>query len=512
MALHSSVSPHPHYFCSSLGRSLSLPSASRSFVHIPTTRRLNFSIRCSISQVYNYGSVDYERRPLSKWNHIYRRISLMENPEVGAASVMNQIEKEGKKITKWELCRVVRELRKYKKYQLALEVYEWMNNRIERFRLFNSDIAIQLDLVAKVRGISSAEDYFLRLPDSVKDKRIYGALLNAYVGAKMRDKAEPLMEQMRNKGYAVHPLPFNVMMTLYMKLGEYDIVDSLISEMKQQNIQLDTYSYNIWLSARGSQGSVEGMEEVFEQMKLDTGINPNWTTFSTMATFYIRLGQLREAEQCLKHLETRIVDRDRMPYHYLISLYGSMGNKGEVYRVWNMYKSVFPTIPNLGYYAIISSLLRMGEIQGAEKIYDEWMLAKSTYDPKIGNLLMGWYVKEGLFEKAESLFDQMAEGGGNPGSSTWEILAEGHIRQKRLSDALSCFKEAASAPGSQSWRPKPVNVTAMLELCKRGGNEDSKEALIELLRQLGCSLDETYPSALSRFSGIDDVDASYKLN
>ena len=46
----------------------------------------------------------------------------MENPEMGVASVLNKCEKEGKKLTKWELCRIVRELRKFRRFRLALEV------------------------------------------------------------------------------------------------------------------------------------------------------------------------------------------------------------------------------------------------------------------------------------------------------------------------------------------------------------------------------------------------------
>lgn len=80
------------------------------------------AIVCSISQVYGYGTVDYERRPIVQWNAIYKKISLMEKPELGAASVLNQWEKGGRKLTKWELCRVVKELRKYKRPNQALEV------------------------------------------------------------------------------------------------------------------------------------------------------------------------------------------------------------------------------------------------------------------------------------------------------------------------------------------------------------------------------------------------------
>lgn len=422
---------------------------------------------------------------------------MMEKPELGAASVLNQWENEGRNLTKWELCRVVKELRKFKRYNLALEVYEWMNNREERFRLSTSDIAIQIDLIAKVRGISTAEDYFSGLPNTSKDKRVYGAVLNAYVRARLRGKAESLMDDMRHKGYVQHPLPFNVMMTLYMSLKKYDKVDSMVSEMTEKSIPLDIYSYNIWLSSCGSQKSAEKMEQVFERMKTDININPNWTTFSTMATMYIKLGLFEKAEDCLKKVEGRITGRDRIPYHYLISLYGNLGKKEDVYRIWNTYKSNFPKIPNLGFHAVISSLVRLGDIKGAERIYEEWLSVKFAYDPRIANLLIGYYVKEGFLDKADEFFERMIVEG-KPNSSTWEILAEGYIGEKRISDALACFNEAVMAEGSKHWRPKPVNVSALLGLCEEEGDFKSKEALVGLLREKGCAEDEAYMYSVRR--------------
>lgn len=375
-----------------------------------------------------------------------------------------------------------------------LKVYEWMNNRGERFRLSSGDAAIQLDLIAKVNGVLFAEDYFSRLPDTSRDGRTYGALLNAYGQARMREKAEILIEKMKNKGYATAALPFNVMMTLYMNLKEPNEVESVVSEMQNNDIPLDLYSYNIWLS---SCDSAEKMEQVFECMKLEQSINPNWTTFSTMATMYIRLRQFEKAEECLRKAESRITGRDRLSYHYLISLYGSTGNEAEIYRVWDIYKSRFPNIPNLGYLAMISSLLRVGDIEGANKIYEEWLPNKLSYDPRIGNLLLGWYVKEGLLQKAEGFLEHMLEAGGKPNSSTWEILVEGNIRVKKISDALSCFKKAILAEGSDGWKPKPDTVSALLDLCQEEADGASKDALMGLLRQKGCLEDKTYASLLS---------------
>ncbi|XP_026401497.1 pentatricopeptide repeat-containing protein At1g02150-like [Papaver somniferum] len=442
----------------------------------------------SISKVHNYGTVDYERQNTPrKWSALYRKISMMENPSVsGASTVLNRWEEEGKKLTKWELSRVIKELRKYRRFSLALGVYEWIHEQGDRFRVSTSDTAIQLDLISKVHGVLSAEEYFLKLPDTAKDNRTYGALLNAYVQAKMKEKAESLIVDMRDKGYAMHSLPFNVMMTLYMKLKEYEKVIEMITEMLEKNIKMDIYSYNIWVTTCGSMGSVEKMEEVLQRMKLDSSIYPNWTTYSTMATMYMNMGLTEKARDCLKKVESRITARDRIPYHYLLSLYGSLASKEEVYRIWKAYKSNFPSIWNLGYHAMIASLVRLDDIEGAKRIFDEWLSARSTYDPRVSNLIMGWYVKNGLLDEAEAFLENVFEVGGKVNSNTWEILAEGYIAKQQISEALTCMKEAVSAEGAVHWKPKPANISTLLALCDEESDLENKEVLFEVMKQIGC--------------------------
>ena len=102
----------------------------------------------------------------------------------------------------------------------VLQVCDWMNNRPDRFKISASDAVIQLDLIARVHRVSSAEGFFLNLTDDLKDKRTYGALLNAYVHSRSKEKAESLLDIMRSKSYLIHSLPFNLKMTLYMNLNE----------------------------------------------------------------------------------------------------------------------------------------------------------------------------------------------------------------------------------------------------------------------------------------------------
>lgn len=66
---------------------------------------------------------------------------------------------EGHKVRKYELNRIVRELRKLKRYKHALEICEWMTLQ-QDMKLLPGDYAVHLDLIAKVRGLNSAEKFF----------------------------------------------------------------------------------------------------------------------------------------------------------------------------------------------------------------------------------------------------------------------------------------------------------------------------------------------------------------
>ncbi|KAI3676799.1 hypothetical protein L1987_86412 [Smallanthus sonchifolius] len=503
MLLHSTIlqsPPHPQpisLFPNSINLVCGFRNSPLKFNPLIITNRSSSS-SSSVSQVYNYGTVDYEKKPGTTvtWKTIYKRISMMGNREKGSSGVLNQWENEGKTVTKWELCRLVKELRKYGRYNLALEVYDWMNKKPERFIMSPSDAAIQLDLISKIDGVSGAEDYFNNLDDDLIDKRVYGSLLNAYVHTRKKEKAESLLVKMKEKDYANHSLPYNVMMTLYMNLKDHEKVEACVSEMMQNNIDLDLYTYSIWITSRGSQGSVEKMEEVFEKMKLDVSVKPNWTTYSTLSTVYIKLGELEKAKDCLKKIESKISGRYRVPYHYLLSHYSSIGKKEEVQRIWETYKTVFQYIPNMGYHAVISAFVRMDEIEEAENLYDEWLSVKTTYDARIGNRLLGWYVREGHSEKAESFFNEMLETG-KANSSSWEIIGEGHIRNKRVSDALACFEKALSHEESRFWKPKPVNVSLFFKICEQEHNEKGKEAMFQILKEAGVLEDELFMSKLT---------------
>ncbi|KAK3144090.1 hypothetical protein QOZ80_4AG0308670 [Eleusine coracana subsp. coracana] len=451
------------------------------------------------AKVHSYGTVDYERRGPLRWGTLYRRIAVGHGGRPVGRTLGAWDEGE-RRLDKWELCRIAKELRKFRRFNLALQVYEWMTERRDRFSLTSSDMAIQLDLIAKVLGVSHAEKYFEELPDALKDKRTYGSLLNVYAQSMLKEKTEHTFEQMRQKGFASDTLPCNVLMNFYVDAGEPDEVSGIIEEMKERNVAFDVCTYNIWIKSCAAKQDTDGMEQVFNQMIADESVVANWTTYTTLASMYIRLGNSEKAEECLKEAEKRTTGREKKCFHYLITLYSHLGKKEEVYRVWNWYKATFPTIHNQGYQEVLSALVRIGDIEGAELMYEEWASKNASFDPKTMNILLAWYAKEGFSAKAEQTLNRFVEKGGNPKPNTWEILATAYLKDNKISEALSSMEKAAAIKSASKWRPRPANVESLLANFKEKNDTESADRLMSVLTSRGCAENEEYKSLINTYA------------
>jgi pentatricopeptide repeat protein len=435
---------------------------------------------------------------------LYKRISELGDPNLSVFTVLQQWINEGRGVKKSELQRIVKELRKYRRYKHALEVSEWIASR-RNYQLAPSDCAIRLDLIAKVHGIVSAEKFFERLPDEAKNKLTLGALLNAYVKENMTAKAEAIVEKLKESGYAPNTLTYNSMMNLYTNTREFEKVPLMIQEMKKNGISLDKFSYSIWLTCV-TMSDVNKMEEVIDEVKHDNNVNTDWTIYSTLAAAYIKAGILDKAESALEEVKSKMPQSDRSAYEYLITLYASAGKRDEVYKVWHSLKLTFPKPKNRSYICLLSSLVKIGDIEGAEQIFKEWESVCVRYDVRMANIFLSACVKKGLLEKAESLLGNLLERGGKPNFNTWEILAEGYIQNGKFEQAVAALKKSASVGKVVPWKPKPANVLAILKHFENRGDVESAEDLLKLLRDLNCVDTEMYNSLIRTYAKSGKAD------
>ncbi|MQL72600.1 hypothetical protein Taro_004919 [Colocasia esculenta] len=420
---------------------------------------------------------------------LYRRLFREGSAEASMRKKLNEFLKSRKRVFKWEVGVSLRKLRSRHRYYPALKLSEVMSRR--GMNLTPSDHAIRLDLVAKARGITSAEEYFINLPEQAKNHLAYGALLNCYCKELMTESAEALMEKMKELRFASSAMSYNSLMTLYTKVGHPERVPSIIQEMKANDVLPDCYTFNVWMRAFAAMNDISGVERVIEEMKRDGRITGDWTTYSNLASIYVDAGLFQKAEVALKELEKRNGIRDLGAYQFLITLYGRTGNLAEVYRVWRSLKLAFPKMANISYLNMIQVLVNLNDLPGAETCFKEWETRCSTYDIRVANVIIRAYTAEGRIDDAEALRKRAKVKGARLNSKTWEIFMDYYLSKGEMKCAVECIEKAIKKgrDNGKNWLPQDEMVHKLMAHFEEHKDVDGAEKFIELLKLAQRQLD-----------------------
>lgn len=310
-----------------------------------------------------------------------------------------------------------------------------------KLRMSPADHALRLELTIKLHGLLEAEEYFSKLPNIASQKASSLPLLHGYVKDRNTEKAEAFMMKLKDLGLVVEPHLYNEMMKLYVATSQNEKVPLVIRDMKQNQIMRNVLSYNLWMNACSEMYGVGSVEWVHKEMLKDENVQVGWSTLSTLAKVYIEAGVVEKAFSALKDAEKKLSPCNRLGYFFLITLYASLNNKEGVLRLWRANKAVIgrPTCAN--YMCLLLCLVKLGEIEEAEKKFKEWELSCRNYDIRVSNVLLGAYVRNGLLEKAESLHLRTLERGGSPNYKTWEILMEGWMKRQNMDRAIDSLKK-----------------------------------------------------------------------
>ncbi|XP_065855311.1 pentatricopeptide repeat-containing protein At2g20710, mitochondrial-like [Euphorbia lathyris] len=412
---------------------------------------------------------------------LQRRISTAGDPSVSMISVIDQWLEEGKKVKMSELRKFIKLLRKYRRCKQALQISEWMTGQ-GGFRLSGSDVAVQLDLIVKVHGLEKAEAYFNTISESSRDYQVYGALLNCYAYANQLEKAETIMQNLKDMGFLKTALPYNVMLGLYSRMGRYEKMDALMQEMEEKGIECDTFTFNIRLQAYVACSDFDGMEKLLTKMEADPHIKIGFHSYLVAGNGYLLSGLTDKSLKLLRKSEQLISDKSRkFAYECLLTSYAAAGSKAEVYRVWNLYKQMGKFF-NAGYISMIGSLVKLDDLDSAEKIWEEWDSGMELFDIRIPNLMISAYSRKGDWEKAEAYVKKIIEKGEEPNVISWDHLAAGYLRGGQITKGVESIKKAISTckPGRT---PRLHTLATCLNELKDQGDKEAAEELLKMINE-----------------------------
>lgn len=453
-----------------------------------------FSINATVETSAQTSTVTVPTSPRGR-DTLGKRLLSLVYPKRSAVIAINKWKEEGNTARKYELNRIVRELRKLKRYKHALEVCEWMTSQPD-IKLVPGDYAVHLDLIAKVRGLRSAEKFFEDLPDRIRGQPTCSALLHVYAQNNLADKAEALMLKMSECGLLKNPLPYNHMLSLYLSNGKFEKFYETIQELKK-NISPDVVTFNLWLTVCASQDDVEAAERVFLELKKEK-LDPDWVTYSTLTNLYIKNAFPEKAASTLKEMESRISRNTRVAYPSLLSLHTNMGNKDEVFRIWKKMKSCFRKMNDAEYTCMISSLVRLSEFEEAESLYQEWESVTGTKDVRVSNILLASYINRDKMEMAENFLNQFVRKGIDPCYTTWELFTWGYLKKNDVEKVLDNFRKAVTSV--KKWNPDQSLVRKIFKMLEEQANVEGSEQLLVTLRDAGHVNTEIYNLLLKTYA------------
>ncbi|XP_058724060.1 pentatricopeptide repeat-containing protein At1g80270, mitochondrial-like [Vicia villosa] len=408
---------------------------------------------------------------------------------VSGLSVDSALDKwvaKGKELSRKEISSTLLNLRKRRMYGKALQVLDWLESN-KKLEFTDREYASKLDLIAKLRGLPSAEKYLEHVPQSFKGELLYRTLLANCASLNYLKKTEEIFNKMRELDFPITPFACNQLLLIYKRTDKKKIADVLLM-MEKENIKPSPFTYKILIDVKGVSNDIDGMDQIVETMKAE-GVEIDHQTQATLARHYASAGLTEKSEAILKEIEGENLKENLWVCPTLLRLYAILGRPDEVERIWKVCESK-PRVEDC--LAAVEAWGRLKRIEEAEAVFEmmsnKWKLSAKNY-----SALLKIYTRNKMLIKGKDLIKKMGDSGCVIGPLTWDALVSLYVQAGEVEKADSVLQKAL-----QQKRMKPLFTTYMtvMEQYAKRGDVHNAEKIFHRMRQAG------YTSRITPFHSL----------
>lgn len=352
----------------------------------------------------------------------------------------------GNELSQYQMKAVFTRLEWQKKFSQALEVSEWLLKE-KPFEPVEHHYARWLYYMGKVHGPDKAEKALSLIPVEFQREVTYCRLFDIYMEYHKVDEAQGIMKRMKDQQIPVSVYICNNLITFYDKNTLQSRIPVLLKEMEEQNIAFSRHTYNVLLACNARNFDMKGMEKVWDHLKADLSVKPDFVSYSTLASAYFFAGLHKKAISALDEAEKHVPEHltTAKMLMTLISLYGSLRKGEDVGRLYQKLKDMPGQRSIPSYVCTMEAYGEAGFVDCAEEVMKEMELQRGWYHLVQYNALLGVYCKKGLMEKAEEVLKDLLAANHKPDTITYSYLLLGYVRTDQLEKAMRNFENLVMA-------------------------------------------------------------------
>ncbi|KAK6143846.1 hypothetical protein DH2020_024194 [Rehmannia glutinosa] len=320
-----------------------------------------------------------------------------------------------------------------------------------------------------------------------KQIKRHGALLGCYCRERDFSKAFEIFEEMKILNYST-TLNYNNMLSLYYGTEQPEKVIALVQEMEEKNIAPDLYTYNLLINSYAALKNLDAIEGVLEKMK-SNNVECDLFTCGNLATVYLNSGLHDKANVFLGMMEKMEIQPDKNAFEAcrtLIKLYSEMNDLSGVNRAWERLKSAFPSRIILVTFSCFWLFPNWGIKKTLRSFFKEWEKGCSSYDYRLPNVLLEYYLSRDMIEKATSLYESLADRGTEPNLRTLNLFATLCVKNSQIDLGLKYLEMGLDKAKTRNskWFPTDETIKLFLDYFEENHDSDRAEKFIQRMKTL----------------------------